>query len=208
MELDDLKKSWAALDSQLQKSPMTDTDRLAELIATHKNRTRRSLKRLSGWQLTSVIMGIVALLFLIAIAFEIPKEAQNAQTHIKMMVFTAFIAITIIGGLWWDFKAYRWIKSIRVDEMPVVEVSRRVITFKRWVGREVITICIWALLFNGLYYWLMGFYNAPALLQALIIAVCLVCDALIIYLLYKKVLYKHLNDIDKNIDELKDICTE
>ena len=33
-------------------------------------------------------------------------------------------------------------------------------------------------------------------------------DSLIIYILYKKVIYKHLDNIKKNIEELKDICTE
>lgn len=208
MELDDLKKSWGALDEQLQKSPVTDAKEIAKLITTYKARTCRSLKSISGLQLASVIAGIVVLLLMGAIAFAGPQETGDAREHIKVLVFMVFIAITILCGLWWDIKAYRWIKAIRVDEMPVVEVSRRVTTFKRWMKYEVIAICIWAVLFNGLYYWLMDFYNSPALLQALIIATFIVCDALIIYLLYKKVLYKHLDNINKNIEELKDICTE
>ena len=208
MELDDLKKSWAALDKQLQRAPVADAGRLAELISTHKTHARRSLKSLSGLLRASVIIGIAALLIMGIIALEMPQEIKDAQVRIKTLVVMTFIAITVIVGLWWDIKSYRWIKSIRVDEMPVVEVSRRITTFKRWVKYEVVAICIWAVLFNGLYYWLMNFYNAPALLQALIIMVFIVCDTLIIYLLYKKVLYKHLDSINKNIEELKDICTE
>ena len=208
MELDDLKKSWAALDKQLQRAPVADAGRLAELINTHKTHARRSLKSLSGLLRASVIIGIAALLIMGIIALEMPQEIKDAQVRIKTLVVMAFIAITVIVGLWWDIKSYRWIKSIRVDEMPVVEVSRRITTFKRWVKYEVVAICVWAVLFNGLYYWLMGFHNAPALLQALVIATFIVCDAVIIYVLYKKLLYKHLDNINKNIEELKDICTE
>ena len=208
MELDDLKKSWAALDKQLQRAPVADAGRLAELINTHKTHARRSLKSLSGLLRASVIIGIAALLIMGIIALEMPQEIKDAQVRIKTLVVMAFIAITVIVGLWWDIKSYRWIKSIRVDEMPVVEVSRRITTFKRWVKYEVVVICVWAVLFNGLYYWLMGFHNAPALLQALVIAAFIACDAAIIYVLYKKLLYKHLDNINKNIEELKDICTE
>ena len=208
MELDDLKKSWAALDKQLQRAPVADAGRLAELINTHKTHARRSLKSLSGLLRASVIIGIAALLIMGIIALEMPQEIKDAQVRIKTLVVMTFIAITVIVGLWWDIKSYRWIKSIRVDEMPVVEVSRRITTFKRWVKYEVVAICVWAVLFNGLYYWLMGFHNAPALLQALVIATFIACDAVIIYVLYKKLLYKHLDNINKNIEELKDICTE
>ena len=47
-----------------------------------------------------------------------------------------------------------------------------------------------------------------ASVQALLITLFVVFDALIIYILYKKVIYKHLDNIKKNIEELKDICTE
>lgn len=209
MELDELKKSWNALDKHLQKSPVTDAGQLAELITTYRTRASKSLKSISNLQRASIATGVVvALLLMSIIAFAGLQEIENPQVRIKVLVFTAFIAITIIGGLWWDIKVYQWIKNIHVDEMPVVEVSRRITTFKRWTKHEVVAICIWAVLFNGLYYWLMNFYNAPALLQALIIMLFIVCDTLIIYLLYKKVLYKHLDNINKNIEELKDICTE
>ena len=209
MELDELKKSWNALDKHLQKSPVTDARQLAELITTYRTRASKSLKSISNLQRASIAIGIVvALLLMSIIAFAGLQEIENPQVRIKVLVFTAFIAITIIGGLWWDIKVYQWIKNIHVDEMPVVEVSRRITTFKRWTKHEVVAICIWAVLFNGLYYWLMNFYNDPALLQALIIMLFIVCDTLIIYLLYKKVLYKHLDNINKNIEELKDICTE
>ena len=46
MELDELKKSWNALDAQLQKEPIADEKQIKELIASYKTNTRHSLGRL------------------------------------------------------------------------------------------------------------------------------------------------------------------
>ena len=43
MELDELKKSWNALDAQLQKEPIADEKQIKELIANYKTNTRHSL---------------------------------------------------------------------------------------------------------------------------------------------------------------------
>lgn len=39
MELDELKKSWNALDAQLQKEPIADEKQIKELIANYKTNT-------------------------------------------------------------------------------------------------------------------------------------------------------------------------
>ena len=46
MELDELKKSWNALNEQLQKEPIADEQQITELIAGYKANTRKSLGRL------------------------------------------------------------------------------------------------------------------------------------------------------------------
>ena len=86
--------------------------------------------------------------------------------------------------------------------MPVAIVSKRMASFRRWTRYEIIAITVWVIIFNVLNYWVMGYYKAS------LIAFFVLCDVAIIYLLYKKVAYKHLNDIKKNIEELEDICTE
>ena len=65
---------------------------------------------------------------------------------------------------------------------------------------ELITDCI--------RYWVMEYHLMSVGVQAILITLFVVFDALIIYILYKKVIYKHLDNIKKNIEELKDICTE
>ena len=69
-------------------------------------------------------------------------------------------------------------------------------------------ICIWALLFNVLNYWIMDYHHKSIGAQLVLITVFILFDILIIYLFYKKVMYKHLNNINKNIENLQDICIE
>ena len=208
MELDELKKSWNALDAQLQKEPIADEKQIKELIASYKTNTRRSLGRLVILQRFSLGVGAVGLAIILLIWLLLPTFGFNEHLQTKTALFLAFITATILGGMWWDWKTYRWNKDTRIDEMGVAEVSRRMTTFRQWTRYEVMGISIWIILFNILNYWVMEYHLAPASVQALLITLFVVFDALIIYILYKKVIYKHLDNIKKNIEELKDICTE
>ena len=185
MELDELKKSWNALDEQLKKEPIADEKQIAGMIAEYKANARKSIGRLTGWQRFSIGIGVVGLALLLVIwllpsIFQITEEWQP-----KINTLVIFVGISILIGIWWDHKNYRWIRNTRIDEMPV-----------------------WVIIFNVLNYWVMGYYKASFGVQATLIAFFVLCDVAIIYLLYKKVAYKHLNDIKKNIEELEDICTE
>ena len=177
MELDELKKSWNALNEQLQK----------ELIAGYKANTRKSLGRLVVIQRFSIGIGTICLATLLLIWLLLPTFGFNEQLQEKIVPFLGFIAISILAGMWWDWKTYRWNKNTHIEEMSVAEVSRRMTTFRHWV---------------------MEYHLMSVGVQAILITLFVVFDALIIYILYKKVIYKHLDNIKKNIEELKDICTE
>ena len=207
MELDELKKSWHALNEQLQKGPIADEKRITELIASNKASTRKSLGRIVGLQRFSIGIGAIGLALTILIWFLLPSIFLNEHTQNKIAAFLVFIAISIIAGLWWDWKTYQWSKGTRIDEMSVSEVSRRMTTFRQWTKYEVIAISIWIILFNVLNYWAMDYHKESIGMQAALIFFFAVFDILVIYLIYK-IIYKHLNNINKNIEELKDICTE
>lgn len=208
MELDELKKSWNALDEQLQKEPIADEKQITELIAGYKANTRKSLGRLVVIQRFSIGIGAAGLALLLLIWLLLPAFGFNEQLQGRIAALLGFIAISILIGLWWDRKTYRWNKDTHIDEMSVAEVSRRMTTFRQWTQYEVAGISIWIVLFNILNYWVMGYHLAPAGAQAMLITFFVVFDALIIYIFYKKIIYKHLDNIKKNIEELKDICTE
>ena len=208
MELDELKKSWNALGAQLQKTSIADERQIKELIANYKRSTRHSLERIIRLQRFSIGAGVIALAVLVLIGCLLPAFDCNEYLQNKNIVFLAFIAVSILGGIWWDRKVYLWTKNTRVDEMSVAEVSRRMNTFRGWTRYEVWAAAIWAILFTALVYWAMDFHTMPLGIQIILLGCFAIGDAIVIYFIYKKMVYKHLDNIKKNIEELEDICTE
>ena len=209
MELNELKKSWNVLDNQTDQHPLVSEEEMKRLIAAGKTDTRQKLGHLNLWQRTSLYVGIVMLCLIIPICLWTPDwMADGENSRQRIICLLAFLAISAIAGLIWDWKTYRWLQSIQVDRMSVVEVSRRMITFRRCMRNEVIGACFWVVIFNAINFWVMGYHQAPPATQVLVIALLAAADILIIYILYKKVMFKYFNDIRKNIEELKDICTE
>lgn len=208
MELDELKKSWNRLDTQLQKEPIADEQQISQLIDFYKEHASKSLGQLKNFQRFSLLTGVVVVLLSIPLYFLLSTWVENEILQRKINIISIFIGITFIGGLWWDWKTYRWSKVIQIDEMPVMEVSRRMNIFRRWTRYEIIAACIWTLSFNVLYYWGMDMHHEPIVAQGIFITCLFIADALIIYFLYKKMVYKHLDHINKDIEELEDICTE
>lgn len=202
MELDELKESWNKLDSKLQQKPVTDEKRIAELIASYKAKTHKSLRSLFRIQQFSIGIGAVAFLFLLYLSL----WTDALQSSLSFV--WAFLLVSLLVGTLWDGKTYRWLKTIQVDEMSVSEVSRRITRFRLWMKYEVIAICIWAVLFTALFYWSMQFHLLPFAAQAILIGFYVLFDTAFIYWFYRRAVYKHLNNIKKNIEELNDTDPE
>ncbi|MDR0896154.1 MAG: hypothetical protein LBN06_12820 [Prevotellaceae bacterium] len=202
MELEDLKKSWHTLDDKLQQTHVTDEQQLSQLIAGRRANTRRSIGRLASWQ--RIGMWISALI-VIPICLD---TAISSQWRGSGAVMALFYAVTFVLGMVWDYLTLRLLVRIKPDEMSVIEVATRMARYRRYIRSEIYVGCAWLLLFFGLEYWHMRIYDKPWGGQLLFL-LCLVGVTVgLVYLLYKKFVYKHLDTIDKNIDELKDVCTD
>lgn len=211
MELDELKKSWHALDDRLEGRPLLNDEEVERLTAAGRADTGRRLERLRGWQRASLWTGAGALLAVAAACLWggcLSEAEDGGDEHRRLLVLATYLLASIVAGLAWDWNTYRQLRAIRTDRMSVVEVSRRMTRFQHRLRAETVAASLWLLIFNGVFFWAMGYHEAPAPTQALVAALLLAADALIVYLLYKKVMYRHLRDIRKNIEELKDICTE
>ena len=195
MELEELKKSWQTLDKHLQNRDITTEERVTELIACYKHKAERKLGNLMSLQRISLCIGLFILIAIGTICLLLPSLIDNTDTRTKLQVVLIFLAVTLIAGG-------------RVDLLPIAEVSRRIVKLRLWTRQEVAAISLWVLLFGGIYYWAMEFYHLPTLIQAVIIGVFILFEATVIWLLYQHLIYKNLNQIKKDIEDLKDICTE
>ena len=131
-------------------------------------------------------MGAVGLAALLLIWLLLPTFGFNEQLQGKIVALLGFIAISILIGMWWDWKTYRWNKDTRIDEMGVAEVSRRMTTFRQWTRYEVMGISIWIILFKYPQLLGDGISSGTSQRTSLLITLFVVFDALIIYILYKK----------------------
>ena len=208
MELDDLKKNWKTLNEQMPQRPIADDAQVMALIERCKAGTGKSLHKLVGVQRLSLMLGGGVLLLWLILGILVYSHITDAELRVKMLAVLLFMGATVVIGGWWDYKCYCWTRDTRVDEMSVSEVSRRMVTLRRWMCNEVWAMSVWAVLFNALYFWMMGLHHAPATLQAIVIGCFVIIDFSVIYFIYKKLIYKHLNNIKANIEELEDLCNE
>ena len=198
MELDDLKKTWSRLDEQLKGDSLTDEAQIARIVEQCKGQAVRSLNSINGFQRWSLWgAGVVMLVLFVAALYHLP-EAPDERLG-KYYVLLAFIALSFVAALVWDFFSYRLVRGIQVERMPEAEVARRMELFHRRTNREVVGISCWLLLCTGVQYWFYDIYLWPALAQAVYVGVVLLIDALLVCLLYKHLIYKPMRNAEKNI---------
>lgn len=205
MELDDLKKSWSALDKQLQKEKIVDEKQIAELITKYQAGVTKGVNGLTGLQKLSLIIGGGLSLLLIPALVGNVMFSDGIRATIKEIVMAIFIILSIFGGFWWDWRTYRFSRKIKVAEASTVNVIEQVNEFRKKVKYELIALCVWILLFFGLYYWVTDFHTQPLTVQLAFISGSFAVIGIALYFIYIKLIYKRLDDIDKNLSELKEL---
>ena len=204
MELDELKKTWNRLDEQLKERPLTGEEQIARIVEQCKGRAQRSLNSIMGilrWSLRGA--GVVMLVVFIAALLHLP--AVPAERIGKYYVLLVFIGLSFVAALAWDFFSYRLVRGIKVELMSVAEVARRMELFHRRTNREVVGISCWLLLCTGVQYWYSDIYLCSAKAQIVYVGVILLIDALLVYLLYKHLIYKPMHNAEKNIRRINQL---
>lgn len=208
MELEELKKSWKALDEQLPRHPIADEKQLAELIERYKNEAGRGLRKLLGLQRFSLWLGcgMAAIFLLVGIVGCLYIEHSTVRQQLISML--VFVLCSLLLACAWDYKTFRWIRGTQVDVMPVAKVSLRMVKLRSWMRFEVLFVTLWCIIFTVFNWWVIDGFDRSLQVQAFYFSLCFVLDAIIIGYFYKKMVYKHLNNIRNNIKELEDVCSE
>lgn len=208
MELDELKKTWNRLDERLKQEPVTDSRQIEALIASYKSKAGHGVQRLARNQRLSMWLGGLAGIVLLVGGGLFSFLQLEGPLKLKMPVLLLFLTLSIAGGVWWDRKTYHWLRRLKVDEMSPLEVSRHIVTLYSWTRAEVVAVALWSILFALVDYWVMDFYRLPLTGQLVYFVLVMLFLALVVGVAYWRLVYRHLDDIKKNIEELKTICTE
>ena len=190
MELDELKKSWNALDEHLKNKEFLNEEGIRRLI----NHTGKNINSLA-WLNIKLILISLPLLAIILIAL-------IREEHLDLPYL--LLIIMAVPALGWDIFTTRYLQATKVDEMPLVEVIGRINRMKHWIIRERIIgiICASFFLIISFIYWEIWNRATLAIVTFVILWGC--CIVFILWIYQNKFL-KRIKEIKKNLDELKEL---
>lgn len=206
MELDELRKSWNKLNEQLERKSLVNEQAISELIAKYERKADGKINEIAGWGKFSAIIGCGGFLLIIICCFFITPLLDISEEAIgHFHSYGIFFSVILLVGGWWDTRTYLWLKRTRIEELPVVKVIERINKFRQWIKYEIIALIIILILLVGLIYCTNELYQKSAMTQFIFLAFCIVILGIIIHFLYKKLIFDNLQDIRKNLDELREL---
>lgn len=207
MDIDDLKKSWNAIDKKLDEKEVISEHRLSDLMQVYKRNTNKNLKKLKVTQQVSIGVGFISIVACIVLWFILPRFISNPVHLHKVMVGIISFGGIMIFGIWWDSKTYRVLKQIQVDEMPVIQVQKKMSEFRTLTKYELWIVGALLLILIGLAYWIMDLYSLPLTGQIIFLSFEFLLCGVILYLFYKTLVYNPLNEAQKNLKEINELET-
>lgn len=190
MELDELKKSWNALDEHLKDKKIVN-DKEISLLINHATNHINAISRLNK-RLRIISLTIVAL-FIFALIYE----------GVFPDIYYQIILIALIPALAWDLFSARYLSDTKIDELPLVNVISRFNRIHRWVIRERI-IGIGFILFMATFFFFHRQVWQHGTGMIVFFFVIWIIGLFIPLWIYRKNLGR-LREINKNLEELKEI---
>ena len=124
MELEELKKSWNALDEHLKDKEFIKEEELEKLIR-HADKGIHAIARLN---IKLILISLPILILFLA----------EVLLHNRLNPIYIIIIFAWIPALCWDIVTTRFLQRTQIDEMPLVEVISRVNRIHRWTIRGTI----------------------------------------------------------------------
>ena len=190
MELEELKKSWNALDEHLKDKEFIKEEELTKLIE-HADKGIHAIARLNV-KLILISLPVLVLFLIEALWFD------------RLNLVYTIILFSWIPALCWDIITTRYLQRTHIDEMPLVEVISRVNRIHRWTIRERLFAIFYLLILAGIsfIYWQVWQYGIGMILFFLL----LWGGGLgLILWIYRKKFLNRILEIKKNLGELNEL---
>lgn len=190
MELEELKKSWNALDEHLKDKEFIKEEELNKLIG-HTGKGIHAIARLN---IKLILISLPILILLLAEVF----------FYNKLNLIYSIIILSWIPAFCWDVFTTRFLQRTKMDEMPLIEVISRVNRIHRWMINErlIATFFLLVLAIVSFVYWQIWQYG-PGMIAFFVV---LWGGGLgIILWIYRKKFLNRIQEIKKNLDELKEL---
>ena len=107
MELEELKKSWNALDEHLKDKEFIKEEELEKLIR-HADKGIHAIARLN---IKLILISLPILILFLA----------EVLLHNRLNPIYIIIILSWIPALYWDITTTRFLQQTKVDEMPLIE---------------------------------------------------------------------------------------
>lgn len=187
MELEELKKSWNALDEHLKDKELIKEEELAKLI-NHADKDIHAIARLN---IKLIVISLPILFLFLA----------EVILHNRLNPVYTIILLAWIPALCWDIITTRFLQRTQIDEMPLVEVISRVNRIHRWMIRErlIATAFLLILAILSFVYWQIWQYGT-----GMILFFILLWGGGLTFILwiYRKKFLNRIHEIKKNLNEL------
>ncbi len=202
MELDEMKNLWEKTNKIAEKTKISE-GKIIEML-------RKSYKGAMNSLLSLEILGLIIILPCATIIYCMFSFWNlNAIYGVEVLKWT-FIALCIIGFFWQGYK-YKFLKGIKIAEMNILEVSQKVLRYRKYIINEAIAGTIFFIIFMiPLMYFVYTFRFGNEIIFPLIIyyATIFALGVLMILFLYKKLYFNNIKKIQESLAEIEEFQKE
>ncbi len=198
MELDEIKKNWKEMDELKAKIQISD-NRIKELLKKEgKSALDKLIKNAKFYMFTLIPLGLLGCLlsynFFVAGGY-----------YIICPLFLLLLCFVLQP---FEIYMYRMLKGIDYANMPVKEVSRRILKYLNIIQKSQLRGTIVFFIYLGIWYYLdykLKYGSEIHWIYIVVMAIVyLSCGLFLIPFLYKKLYYNNINRIRENLKELKE----
>ncbi len=189
MDLDNIKQTW----SQLDQSPPIEECKIRLIL---NNKGKDALSRLMKYE--RIFLWLL-----------IPCAAIGFFFYCIHHFTGIFYSVLLLVAFFWQAYKIQYLKNTDLSLMRVLDVSKRINIYKKYIYSEIVVGCFFAIIFFVSYI----FYALPSLFPDredgainlfMLFTFSLLLFATIIYVLYRKIYIKNIRALKKSIAEVKD----